>query len=193
MISNQSTSGWCLRMWAKWTVRRPRPRPRLGCPRRGRFMAALGTGGPADRGESAGVCRRGLVRRPAASPGGGSDLLSVLPHQLLEALAGLGPGRLLEGHFTAALALAGVLAGARAAAAQPRAVVLPGTVVGLGGGTGALAGTGVLAALALAQVQAAADVGLLEQRVLLLGVLGLGLVRLRPARAGAGQQPAQGR
>src|SRR5258708_36685038 len=34
MISNQSTAGWCSRMYGKWTVRRPRPRPRFGCPRR---------------------------------------------------------------------------------------------------------------------------------------------------------------
>src|SRR5580693_1915264 len=41
MISNQSTAGWRSRMYGKWTVRRPRPRPRLACPRRESAMFHL--------------------------------------------------------------------------------------------------------------------------------------------------------
>src|SRR5471030_2274938 len=34
MTSNQSTSGQFSRMWVKWTLRRPPPRPRFGRPKR---------------------------------------------------------------------------------------------------------------------------------------------------------------
>src|SRR5690348_13794498 len=95
MISNQSTAGLCLRMYGKWTVRRPTPRPRFGCPRRGRGMAAPGVRAPlAPKG------RGGKSGRLLLLLGGVAELLVGLLHGGLVVVAGLLPGLVRERHAT---------------------------------------------------------------------------------------------
>src|SRR5262249_15127601 len=131
-----------------------------------------------------------------------------LGHQLLVALARLGPGLVAEGDLAAALALALVLAGVLPAAALPFAVVHAVAVVGGHRRAVGLAGTLVgrpLLALVLAGVDAPADVGVFEQPAQLLpgaralrgalpGVsrrLPLGRRVAAAAGEGAGHEPAQ--
>jgi len=106
-----------------------------------------------------------------------AEFFLFLGHDLLEALARFGPSFLIERNGAFALALALVLAGAVSAAAKAAAGVVAGAGVLVDGEAGALAGAVVFAALsfALARVQAAADMRLLQERIDLL-VLGLGFV-----------------
>src|SRR5262249_40186542 len=93
-------------------------------------------------------------------------LLAGLGHQLLEALAGLGPGFVAQRHFATALALALVLPRMFAAAALPLAVIHAVAVVRGHGGAVGLAGALVgcaLLAFVLARGNAATGVRSLEQ------------------------------
>src|SRR3954463_15287156 len=172
MISNQSTAGWCLRMWSKWTDRRPNPRPRLSCPRRGDLIRLLPGRADQRRGRTpalpslAGrgglILLRVAVLGSAAGGGGRAELLVGLRHAGFVARTGLLPTVALDGNRAASLALAGVVAGAALALAG----IAAGAAMGLGGGAGALARAVVLAAgaLALAAVEAAATVSILRRR-----------------------------
>src|SRR5436309_1875424 len=165
MTSNQSTAGWCLRMWSKWTDRRPTPRPRLACPRRGGFIRLL-PGRRENGGPGCIVPGRLSALRSAARSGGGAELLAGLLHRRLVARPGLLPAVALDRHRAAPLAFAGVVAGA----ALALAFVAAGAAMGRGGGARALARAIVLAAgaQALAVVEAAAGVSVLGRLLLLV-------------------------
>src|SRR5260370_6488492 len=96
-----------------------------------------------------------------------ADLFTGLGHQLLEALAGLGPGLVAQRNGTIALALAVVLAGVLAAAALSFAVIHAVAIMERHGGTATLARAFVGGAgfpFVLASIDAATDMGVIEQK-----------------------------
>src|SRR5260370_14834225 len=150
------------------------------------------------------VARSRLAPPLAFLRGGVAKLLAGLGHQLLEALAGFGPGLVAQRDLAAALALALVLARVFAAAAQPFAVIHAVAVVGLGGGALGLAGAVVgraFLALVLAGVDPPTDVRVLQQPGQRGGLL-VRLVRVclalgcggaaATAGDGTGRQPTEG-
>src|SRR5262249_18825268 len=104
-ISNQSTLGFFSRTWAKWTVRRPTPKPRFGWSKRGFFLGVVIA---VDR--SAFVGRSGRT----APESGGRSARGTSERRLL----------VLDRHGAAAVALARVLRRAAVVAGRAAALTL---------------------------------------------------------------------